>query len=73
MGTEDVRLDVSLNKAVWAKGIRNVPRRVRVRLHRKRNQDEESDHKLYTLVTFVPVESFKTLQTKVIDETEEQE
>ena len=27
MGTPDVRLDVKLNKAVWAKGIRNVPYR----------------------------------------------
>ena len=27
MGTPDVRVDVKLNKAVWAKGIRNVPYR----------------------------------------------
>uniref|UniRef100_A0A452QDA2 Large ribosomal subunit protein eL31 n=1 Tax=Ursus americanus TaxID=9643 RepID=A0A452QDA2_URSAM len=25
MGTPDVRIDTRLNKAVWAKGIRNVP------------------------------------------------
>uniref|UniRef100_A0A8D2CM21 60S ribosomal protein L31 n=1 Tax=Sciurus vulgaris TaxID=55149 RepID=A0A8D2CM21_SCIVU len=25
MGTPDVRMDTRLNKAVWAKGIRNVP------------------------------------------------
>ncbi len=38
---------------------RHVPFRVRVRLSRKRNEDEDSVHKLYTLVTFVPVLSFK--------------
>ena len=34
MGTEDVRIDTLLNKYLWSKGIRNVPHRVRVRLHR---------------------------------------
>ena len=38
---------------------RNVPYRVRVRLARKRNEDEDSPHKLYTLVTYVPVTTFK--------------
>lgn len=59
MGTEDIRLDPSLNKAVWDRGIKNVPYRIRVRLARKRNEDEEAKHKLYTLVTYVPVASFK--------------
>ena len=59
MGTSDVRIDTKLNKAVWAKGIRNVPYRIRVKLSRRRNEDEESTNKLYTLVTHVPVESFK--------------
>ena len=59
MGTTDVRIDTKLNKAVWAKGIRNVPYRIRVKLSRRRNEDEESTNKLYTLVTHVPVESFK--------------
>merc|ERR1712008_242773 len=31
--------------------------------HRKRNEDEDSAQKLYTLVTFVPVDSFKGLAT----------
>ena len=38
---------------------RNVPYRIRVRLSRRRNEDEESTHKLYTLVTYVPVTTFK--------------
>ncbi|KAJ8027748.1 60S ribosomal protein L31 [Holothuria leucospilota] len=70
MGTEDVRLDTRLNKHIWAKGIRSVPHRVRVRLARKRNEDEDSPHKLYTLVTYVEVPSFKGLQTLNVDSDE---
>ncbi|XP_055333301.1 60S ribosomal protein L31-like [Paramacrobiotus metropolitanus] len=70
MGTEDVRVDTKLNKFVWSKGIRGVPFRVRVRLSRRRNEDEDSPHKLYTLVTWVPVEEFKGLQTNNVDNEE---
>ncbi|KAL4230950.1 60S ribosomal protein L31 [Mactra antiquata] len=59
MGTPDVRVDTRLNKHIWSKGVRSVPYRVRVRLARKRNEDEDSIHRLYTLVTFVPCTSFK--------------
>ena len=38
---------------------RNVPYRMRVRLSRKRNEDEDSPNKLYTLVTYVPVTTYK--------------
>lgn len=38
---------------------RNVPYRMRVRLSRKRNEDEDSPNKLYTLVTYVPVTTCK--------------
>merc|ERR1711966_14144 len=70
MGTEDVRVDTTLNKFLWSKGVRNVPYRVRVQLHRKRNEDEASAEKLYTLVTHVHVAKFKGLQTKNIREEE---
>ncbi|ELW60568.1 60S ribosomal protein L31 [Tupaia chinensis] len=63
MGTPDVRIDTRLNKAVWAKGIRNVPYRICVWLSRKRNEDEDSPNKLYTLATYVPVTTFKNLQS----------
>ena len=43
---------------------RNVPFRVRVRLARLRNEDEDSTNKLYTLVTHVSVATFKGLQTE---------
>ena len=46
MGTKDVRIDTELNKFVWSKGIRNVPYRVRVRLARRLNEDEEAKEKV---------------------------
>merc|ERR1712087_753455 len=67
MGTPDVRIDVGLNKFVWSKGVRNVPRRARVRLSRRHNDDEDSTNKLYTLVTVIPVDSFKGLQTATVE------
>ncbi|XP_060530385.1 large ribosomal subunit protein eL31 [Cylas formicarius] len=71
MGTPDVRIDTRLNKQLWSKGIRNVPFRVRVRLSRRRNDDEDSVHKLYTLITYVPVATFKGLQTENVDASQE--
>merc|ERR1711970_1442210 len=67
MGTPDVRIDVSLNKYVWSCGVRNVPRRARVRLARRHNDDEDSANKLYTLVSHVKVDSFKGLQTVAVE------
>merc|ERR1719444_598729 len=39
MLTKDVRIDTKLNKAIWSQGVRNVPKRIRVRFSRKRNED----------------------------------
>merc|ERR1712048_597635 len=61
MGTKDVRIEQPLNKYVWSKGVKNVPYRVRVRLSRRRNEDENATEKLYTLVSYVHVSSFKGL------------
>ncbi|TPX63043.1 hypothetical protein SpCBS45565_g06906 [Spizellomyces sp. 'palustris'] len=68
MGTSDVRLEPSLNKAVWARGIKSVPHRIRVRLSRRRNDTEDAKEKLYTLVSFVAVTNFKGLQTQTVEE-----
>ncbi|XGW21300.1 hypothetical protein V3C99_004337 [Haemonchus contortus] len=70
MNTEDVRIDTRLNKYVWSKGIKNVPFRIRVRLSRRRNEDEDSVHKLYTLCTFVPCTNFKNLTNVNVDSEE---
>merc|ERR1719359_2842823 len=66
MGTEDVRVDTKLNKYLWSQGVKSVPGRVRVRLSRKRNDDEEAAEKLYTLCQHVPVErhQYKGLSTQ---------
>lgn len=66
MKTKDVRIDTKLNQFVWSKGIRNLPRRVRIRISRKRNDDEDSKERMYTLVQHVPVESFKRLETEKV-------
>ncbi|CAM6013385.1 unnamed protein product [Sphagnum balticum] len=70
MGTSDVRLDVKLNKHIWSRGVRNVPTRVRVRIARKRNDDEDAKEELYSYVTVaeVPPEGFENLGTKVVEE-----
>jgi large subunit ribosomal protein L31e len=66
MGTDDVRITNELNQFLWSKGVRNVPYRVRVRLDRKRDADEEDSHS-YTVVDVVPVETFKGLTSKRIE------
>jgi len=68
MGTSDVRLDPSLNKQLWATGIKNVPHRLRVRIARKRNDEEDAAEKLYSFVSHVPVTKFKGLITETVDE-----
>merc|ERR1712184_145745 len=65
MGTQDVRVDTNLNQFVWSKGIKNVPHRVRVRLTRKRD-DEDAKEEMYTLCTLVQVSTFKTLQNETV-------
>merc|ERR1712019_219658 len=70
MGTNDVRIDTRLNKHLWSQGIKAVPFRVRVRLARLRNEDEDSVNKLYTLVTHVSVATFKGLQTENVSNDE---
>lgn len=66
MGTEDVRIEPTLNSFLWSKGIRYVPKRVRVSLSRKINEDKDSANRMYTLVTHIPVESFEGLKTEIV-------
>merc|ERR1719213_1570321 len=68
MQSKDIRIDTKLNKAIWANGVRNVPKRIRVRLSRKRNEDEDAKHKMFVLVQHVPVESFKNLQIEAVQD-----
>ncbi|RMY93161.1 hypothetical protein D0861_02066 [Hortaea werneckii] len=68
MGTSDVRLDPQLNKKVWESGIKGVPFRLRVRISRKRNDEEDAKEKLYSYVQAVNVKNPKGLQTAVVEE-----
>ncbi len=67
MGTADVRIETELNKHIWARGIEGVPGRVRVRCSRLRNEVEDAAEPLYTVVSYVPVESFKGLETQTVE------
>ena len=59
MRTPAVRMDPQLNQALWNQGIRNLPRRLRVRVSRKRNEDDsKSGSEWYSLVQHVHVEDF---------------
>ncbi|XP_016830861.1 60S ribosomal protein L31-like [Cricetulus griseus] len=53
MRTPDVHIDTRLSKAIWVKGIRNVPYCICLCLFRNCNEDEDSLNKLYTLVTYM--------------------
>lgn len=53
VATPDVHIITRLNKAFWAKGIRNVPHRIQVWLSR-RQWDEDSPNKLL-LVMYEPL------------------
>ncbi|RAO68959.1 uncharacterized protein BHQ10_004971 [Talaromyces amestolkiae] len=68
MGTKDVRLDPQLNKKVWEAGIKGVPFRLRVRISRKRNDEEGAKEKLYSYVQAVNVKEAKGLNTTVVED-----
>uniref|UniRef100_A0A8D1RY84 Uncharacterized protein n=1 Tax=Sus scrofa TaxID=9823 RepID=A0A8D1RY84_PIG len=62
LGALDVCGDTRLNKAPWAKEIRNDPYNIHVHLSSKHNEDDDSPNKLYTFVTYLPVTTLKNLQ-----------
>ncbi|KAJ5814614.1 hypothetical protein N7474_006391 [Penicillium riverlandense] len=68
MGTKDVRLDPQLNKKVWEAGIKGVPFRLRVRISRKRNDEEGAVERLYSHVQAVNVKNPKGLHTATVDD-----
>ena len=61
-----MRIETNLNRYIWARGIRNVPRKVRVRVSRKRSEDEDAKEKFYCIVTHIdtPEEGFAGLMTE---------
>lgn len=67
-GTSDVRLDPQLNKKVWEQGVKGVSYRLRVRISRRRNDEEGAKEKLYSYVQAVNVKNPKGLHTVVVEE-----
>jgi len=67
-GTTDVRLDPQLNKKVWEGGVKGVPYRLRIRISRRRNDEEDAKEKLYSYVQAVNVKNPKGLQTVLVEE-----
>ena len=57
-----------MNKKVWEAGIKGVPFRLRVRISRKRNDEEGAKEKLYSYVQAVNVKSAKGLQTALVED-----
>ena len=53
-----------MNRFVWSTGIRNVPRKVRVRISRNKNEDEDAKEKFYCLVQNIQVDGFSGLKTE---------
>lgn len=70
-GTSDVRLDPQLNKKVWEQGVKGVPYRLRVRISRRRNDEEGAKEKLYSYVQAVNVKNPKGLVTTTVEEEEQ--
>jgi len=69
MKTKDVRIDTVLNRAIWSKGMRYPPFRVRVDIARIRNEDEDAAEPMYALVSLVTVDQkkIKGTQTEKIE------
>ncbi|GMH41394.1 hypothetical protein BSKO_09304 [Bryopsis sp. KO-2023] len=68
MATSDVRLDVKLNKAVWSKGIRKIPFRLRLVISRRRNDDEDAKEEMYSFVTVAEDQTTKGKGVDVLDD-----
>lgn len=64
MLTPDVRVDTKLNQFIWHQGIRHIPKRIRVRCIRRKDESDESGLSFYTLVQLINVETFKELRTE---------
>ncbi|KAF4589430.1 60S ribosomal protein L31 [Ophiocordyceps camponoti-floridani] len=68
MGTSDVRIDPQLNKKVWECGVKGVPFKLRVRISRRRNDEEDAKEKLYSYVQAVNAKNPKGLVTVVVED-----
>ena len=51
---------------MWERGIKGVPYRLRVRISRRRNDEEDAKEKLYSYVQAVNINNPKGLTTAVV-------
>merc|ERR1712146_35669 len=65
MGTEEVKIDTKLNQFIWSQGVRNVPRRVRIRVKRCKDEDDEAGSNWVSRVSLLQCNRFKGLVTEV--------
>jgi large subunit ribosomal protein L31e len=54
---------------VWEAGVKGVPYRLRVRISRKRNDEENAVERLYSYVQAVNVKSAKGLVTAAVEDS----
>ena len=65
MLTTDVRIGNDVNQFVWERGIRNIPRRIRVRISRKMGNTDGKET-CFSEVRLLKVKSFKKLVTNKV-------
>lgn len=53
---------------MWEQGVKGVPYRIRVRISRRRNDEEGAKEKLYSFVQAVNVKNPKGLVTQTVEE-----
>jgi large subunit ribosomal protein L31e len=70
---KDVRIDATVNKAVWSTGIAVVPSRMRIRVSRLRQTGEGKERKFYTVVSHVavPRKELRHMKTVTVEEQAE--
>ena len=69
MRTKDNRVDATLNNFLWSRGVKGVPKRVRVLVQRKVAEQGENGSgrkHLYSVISYVPTEDFTNTLTKVV-------
>ncbi len=64
MHVKDIRVDAELNHYIWKNGIRDTPNKVRIRISKKKSQDEDAREPYFCLVQNVDVEHFAGLRTE---------
>merc|ERR1719474_332982 len=69
MFTDQVKIDPQLNKFLWSRGACHVSGRVRVKLSRRRSEEEDSEG-FYTLAEYLPVSTFHGLKTEIVEDHE---